>query len=135
MLIVSLMMSVTLTSARSFRHRAEVRGSADRYVAKHALARAVAVRSGRTTLLQVDTAGRRMWLEVQRTATARDTVGVMDYFDNRLTLRSDRAVLCFDGRGLAKSGGSCDAPNATVIFTLAGRADTVRVSAVGRIVR
>ena len=69
MIVVSIMMSIAFTSARTLRHRAEVRGSADRYAAKHSLARAIAVRSGRTTVLRVDTVGRRVWVEVQRAPT------------------------------------------------------------------
>jgi prepilin-type N-terminal cleavage/methylation domain-containing protein len=136
MLVLSILMSVATTSATALRHQAEVRGSANRYIAKHALARAVAVRMHRTSELRVDTAGRRIWIEVQQTTTtARDTIGGVDYFDSRLGFRSNRSTLCFDARGLAKSGGSCQTPDATVVFSLRGRADTVRTSAIGRVMR
>jgi prepilin-type N-terminal cleavage/methylation domain-containing protein len=135
MAVVGILMSVAATSARALRHQSEVRSSTLRYIAKHARARAVAVRTGRTAELRVDTAGRRFWIEVQRTATERDTVGGVEYFDSRLGFRSNRTVLCFDARGLAKSGGTCQAPDVTVVFSLAGRADTVRTSVIGRVIR
>jgi prepilin-type N-terminal cleavage/methylation domain-containing protein len=135
MAIVSILMSVAATSATALRHQSEVRGTSGRYVAKHTLARAVAVRMGRTSELRVDTAGRRIWITVQRSATVRDTIGGVEYFDTRLGFRSNRSVLCFDARGLAKSGGSCESPDVTVVFSLAGRADTVRTTVVGRVIR
>jgi prepilin-type N-terminal cleavage/methylation domain-containing protein len=135
MLVLGILLTVATTSATALRHRAEVRGTANRYIAKHALARAVAVRLGRASELRVDTAGRRIWIEVPQTATTSDTIGSVEYFDSRLGFRSNRSVLCFDARGLAKSGGSCQFPDATVVFSLNGRADTVRMSVTGRVIR
>ena len=132
----SILMSMASVSAAGLRHQSEVRGSSYRYVAKHSLARAVAVRMGRTAQLRTDQAGRRVWIEVQRTgSTQRDTIGGVEYFDSRIGFSSSRTVLCFDGRGLAKTGGGCGAPDVTVVFSLAGRADTVRTSAIGRVIR
>jgi prepilin-type N-terminal cleavage/methylation domain-containing protein len=135
LVIALLMLTMATSSVVAVRHRMEARGSAYRYVAKHSLARGVAVRMGRTSRLQVDTVAKRMWVEVERSATRRDTVGVIEYLDNGVKFRSTRTVLCFDARGMAKSGGSCEAPDVMAIFSMVGRADTVRTSAIGRIIR
>jgi prepilin-type N-terminal cleavage/methylation domain-containing protein len=135
LLLVGVFISIAAPSASAMRHRYEVRGSSQRFAAKHSLARAVAVRTGRTAQLRVDTARSRVWIEVLRSPAARDTVGPVDYFDRRLRFQSNRTTLCFDARGLAKTGAGCEAPSATVIFSLAGRADTVEITPIGRVVR
>jgi prepilin-type N-terminal cleavage/methylation domain-containing protein len=135
LLLLGVFLSIAAPSASAMRHQYEVRGSSQRFAAKHGLARAVAVRMGRTAQLRVDTAGSRVWIEVLRSPTVRDTVGPIDYFNPRLGFHSNRTRLCFDARGLAKTGGTCEAPGATVIFSLGGRADTVEVTPFGRVVR
>jgi len=135
MLVMLVLMSVATSSVTALRHRMDARSAAYRYVAKHSLARAVAVRMGRTSQLRVDTIGKRIWVELERSPTQRDTVGIVEYFEDGVKFRSTRTVLCFDARGMAKSGGNCESPDATVIFSLMGRADTIRTNGIGRIVR
>jgi prepilin-type N-terminal cleavage/methylation domain-containing protein len=135
LLLLGVFIGIAAPSASAMRYRYEVRGSSQRFAAKHSLARAVAVRTGRTAQLRVDTARSRVWIEVLRSPTVRDTVGPVDYFDPRIGFQSNRTALCFDARGLARTGGGCETPSATVIFSLAGRADTVEVTPIGRVVR
>jgi prepilin-type N-terminal cleavage/methylation domain-containing protein len=135
LVILGLLLSVALPSVAAVRHQHEVRGSSQRFAAKHALARAVAIRMGRTAQLRVDASGKRVWVEVVRSPTVRDTVGPVEQFDARLGFNSNRSVLCFDARGLARTGGSCDAPDATVVFKAGNRSDTVQTTVLGRVIR
>jgi Tfp pilus assembly protein FimT len=136
MLLLMIVMSIAVPSAQSWRRHAELTGASDRFRAKHALARATAVQLRRTTRLQIDPAGRKLWVEVDRTATSRDTVGAVDYFEGPVQIASNRNTLCFDARGLAKpAGGGCQAGDAQVVYSLSGRADTVRTSPLGRVLR
>jgi prepilin-type N-terminal cleavage/methylation domain-containing protein len=136
LVLIGLLFAVALPSAMSMRHYSEVRGSSQRFAAKHSLARAVAVRMGRTAQLRIDAGGKRVWIEVVRSPTVRDTVGPIERFPSGLGFSSDRTTLCFDARGLAKEAGfSCQQADAIVVFSLAGRADTVRITRLGRIDR
>jgi hypothetical protein len=135
MLVMLIVMSMAVTSVSALRHHSLVRGASDRYRAKHMLARSVAVRLGRTTRLRVETSARKVWIEVERSATKRDTIGDIEYLDSGIGFTSTRSILCFDARGLAKTTSPCEAADVTVAFSLAGRADTVRASTMGRIIR
>lgn len=127
--VMSIMLTVVTSSFWALRRNAEVRGGVDRFIARYSLARATAVRMGRTAQLRSDTAGQRIWVEVQGT-----TIGGVTHFRD-VHFRTDRLVLCFDARGLATTGGTCESPAATVVFTHGGRADTLRTTLVGRVMR
>ena len=112
--------------------------STDRFERLHELTRITAIREGRIAELHVDAANRLMWVEVDTTsAGVSDTVAMIRDFDDEVTFSADRAVLCFDGRGLPTSVGACDAPDATVAFALitTGQTDSTRITLLGKIVR
>ena len=130
-LLMGVMLAVATKPLLSLRRNAHVRGAVDTYVAKHALARATAVRMGRLAQLRADPAGGRLWVEVQGAPVA----GSMTYLQDGVRFSTDRTNLCFDARGLATTGGTCQSPAATVVFHHANRSDTVRTTLLGRVIR
>lgn len=117
---------------------AKVRGAVSQFVSAHGLARATALRYGRVAELHIDAANTRFWVEVDTSQVGgvNDTVGtVHNVAEAQLVMTSDRSLVCFDGRGLATTLGACEAGNVTVVFSLAGRTDTVNVSSLGKVLR
>jgi len=113
------------------------RGSKDRFALAHSLARSTALRYGRLAQLHVDAPNARFWVDVDTSSGngVLDTVGLVHDLQGQVTMTSTRSLLCFDSRGLAVTRGACGAPDATVTFAVAGRTDTVTVTALGKVVR
>jgi Tfp pilus assembly protein FimT len=113
--------------------------AADQFVVAHSLARSTAVRFARVAQLHVDPPGRRFWVDVDTSANGigqRATMGyVRDVGATGLTMSSSRTLLCFDARGIASTNGSCQAGDATVIFSDGATADTVVTTALGKVLR
>jgi prepilin-type N-terminal cleavage/methylation domain-containing protein len=106
------------------------------FTSAHARAQATAMRFGKRTELHIDTSARRFWIEVQASASgASDTIGEVRTLPKQMSMASNRAILCFDSRGLATPAGSCEEGDATVVFDAQGVADTVRFSVLGRVLR
>lgn len=125
------------TVSSSF-HRTATRLAADEFVTTHRLARSMAARNGRIAELHILSSSARIWVEVDTSGGAgiKDTVGVVKNFaDEAITVTSDRTILCFDSRGLPSTRGSCEQPDATVVFSAGGRADTVKITALGEVLR
>jgi prepilin-type N-terminal cleavage/methylation domain-containing protein len=133
------MMSIALPALSASRTRMSVRHAADEFRAAHALARSMAIRQGRVAALHIDGAGNRYWVEVDTTLArtgVTDTIGVVRDFSNEgIAMTSTRSVLCFDSRGLATQTGACSPHDATVVFSRAAYADSVRISALGKVLR
>lgn len=119
----------------TFRQRV-TQGAAQRFVGAHMLARSTAVRYGRVAELHIDPSGARFWVEVDtsRVGGLSDTVGYVHNID-RITMTSTRSLICFDGRGLATTRGACESADITITFEMSGRADTVRTTALGKVLR
>ncbi len=117
---------------------AKGRSAVNQFVSAHRLARATAIRYGRAAELHIDAASARFWIEVDTSQAGgvNDTIGSIHNVANpQLVMTSDRALVCFDGRGLATMTGACEAGDVTVTFSLAGRTDTVTVSSLGKVLR
>ena len=119
--------------------RRTTQAAADQFTTAHSLARATAIRYGRVAQLHIDPAARRFWIEVD---TSADDVGqrATVWYQRTLTnpgvqMSSDRAVLCFDARGLALDVDPCQAGDAQVVFTAMQAADTVRTTVLGKVLR
>ncbi len=77
-----------------------------------------------------------MEVDTSSAGGVKDTVGVVKYVDsNAVTITTDTDLLCFDARGLPSTQGSCDQPNAEIIFTSGSRIDTVTITTLGRVLR
>jgi type II secretion system protein H len=125
------------TMAKSYPQRA-VRLAGDRFVSAHGLAQAAAVRHGRVAELHVDAPGARFWVQVDTSYSggAKDTVGLIHWVgEGGLAMTSNRALLCFDSRGLATDRGPCETGDATLTFSLSGRTHTVTTTALGKVIR
>ncbi len=116
-----------------------VRSAVNRFVAAHSLARATAIRNGRTAELHIDASAARFWVEVDTSVAetgVMDTVRtVHDVSDGGMVMTSTRSLLCFNGRGVATSVGACGAGDVLAVFTATGRVDTVSTSPLGKVVR
>ena len=137
LVIASVLMAMAAPKlAAAFRQRA-VSGAGDQFVLAHSLARSTALRYGRVSELHIDAAAARFWVEVDTSGTGvRDTVGfVHSVADDRVKISSTRALLCFDARGVATTGGSCQPGDATVVFATTNKVDTVRVTTLGKVLR
>ncbi len=134
--IFGVMVAILMPSmATAFRQHI-TRGAVDRLAMAHALSRVTAVRFGRVAELHIDAANRRFWIEVDTSGTGiRDTVGVLTQLDDALTVTSTRSLLCFDSRGLATARGACEAGDAIVTFSTNGRADTLKTTVLGKVLR
>lgn len=102
------------------------------------LARASAIQYGRPSILRIDAARDRVWVAVDTTVAgtgaALDTVRIFNLADElRVDLESDRAALCFDGRGIGTTGTACPAAGAVITLTREGKTGVVRVSPTGRV--
>lgn len=122
--------------------RVEVAAARDAFASTHALARQVAAQYGRLSKLHVDPIDNKFWLTVDTSSrpgvevedTVRPIVLVGEQFAG-VRIASNRRLLCFDPRGLGTAAGACNLPNATIVFSRAGAADTVTISRVGRLVK
>ena len=113
--------------------------AADQFTLTHSLSRSTAIRYGRVAQLHIDSAGRRFWIDVDTSANGtgqRATIGyVRDVSASGLTMTSTRALLCFDALGLPATTGSCEPPDARVVFSDGATADTIATTALGKVLR
>ena len=119
--------------------RRSTSSGADQFVLTHSLARSTALRYGRVAQLHVDQPGQRFWVDVDTSANGigqRAIIANIRYTsDNGLQMTSNRALLCFDARGLASTLGSCESGDASVIFADGVMADTVVTTILGKVLR
>jgi len=120
-------------------HRRTTASAADQFVLTHSLTRSTALRYGRIAQLHVDAAAQTFWVDVDTSANGigqRATIADVRYVsDYGLHMASNRALLCFDARGLASTIGSCESGDATVIFSDGVVADTVTATILGKVLR
>ena len=116
--------------------RTQTQVAADEFITRHGLARAVAIRFGRLSEVHIDATNGRFWVEVDTSQAGgvKDTIGVVRRLD-RVTISSDRTLLCFDSRGLPSTRGSCESADATIVFYQESTTDTVKITALGKILR
>jgi len=112
---------------------------ADQFVLTHSLTRSTALRYGRVAQLHIDAPGKRFWIDVDTSANGigqRATIAfVRDVSGNGLQMTSSRALLCFDARGIASTVGSCEPGDAQIVFADGMMADTVKTTALGKVLR
>jgi prepilin-type N-terminal cleavage/methylation domain-containing protein len=113
--------------------------AADQFVLAHSLTRSTALRYGRIAQLHIDVSGQTVWLDVDTSANGtgqRATISNVRYInDGGLTMASNRALLCFDARGIATTLGSCESGDAQVIFSDGATADTITTTILGKALR
>ena len=138
LLFVSMLAGAAVPPLMRWQRNMALASSMDRFERLHELTRITAIREGRIAELHFDETNRLMWVEVDTTnAGASDTIAEIRDFDDEVSFRSNRGVLCFDGRGLPTAAGACDSPDATVAFWLItnNQIDSTRITLLGKIVR
>ncbi len=138
-MLIGMVASIAIPSIVGVRERLAVRHAADELIAAHSLARATAIRYGRVAELHFDAAATRFWIEMDTSATrtgVTDTIGtVRDVSADGLTMTSTQSLVCFDAKGLGTPIWGCPGTAATVVFSRAGEADSVTMTALGKALR
>lgn len=142
MMVVSVVAIVAATSGPKVAaalQRRTTASAADQFVLTHSLTRSTALRFGRIAQLHIDAVGQRFWVDVDTSANGigqRATIANIRYTtDNGMVMTSNRALLCFDPRGIASTLGSCEPGNAQIVFTDGPMADTVNTTSLGKVLR
>lgn len=140
MTVMAIAIAIGWPTLRTSQARTSVRSAREMFVGRHSLARSTAIRYSRTALLHIDTTGDQFWVEVDtsalRTGTT-DTIGVITdiYAELGVDLTSTRTLVCFAAGGLATQAQGCPPGDLTVVFSRDGYADTVTVTALGKLMR
>lgn len=140
-IVIGVLLGLSIPFVSAFAGRFKVGGARDAFVNTYARARATAIQYGREGRLQIRPAQHEFWVEVDTGvpgAMATDTIGrVVDVHREYVgvTMFSPRQMLCFDSRGLAYSGGACEPHDTEIIFSRVNRADTVKLSLGGTVVK
>ena len=137
--IIGLVAAIGGPKVSSALQRRTTASAADQFVVAHSLTRSTALRYGRIAQLHVDAPGQRFWVDVDTSANGigqRATIANIRYVsDAGLHMTSNRALLCFDARGIASTAGSCESGDAKVIFSDGVVADTVATTILGKALR
>ena len=137
--IIGIVAAIGGPKVSSALQRRTTASAADQFVVVHSLTRSTALRYGRIAQLHVDATGQRFWVDVDTSANGigqRATIANIRYVnDVGLQMASDRALLCFDARGIASTAGSCESGDAKVIFSDGVMADTVATTILGKVLR
>jgi type II secretion system protein H len=132
--VIGIVAAVALPSLRDGPAKSSVQGATSAIASYHAIARHAAIARGRTAILVIKAASPPTVLVVVRRSgsTAVDTVGTVESLQGRysvaLTTTSDSVFFTPRGIGINPS-------TTTVIATRGGVADTLSISAAGRLMR
>lgn len=128
-------MAVVGPSLVQAHQRASVRSVADEFATAHAYAKLAAVEYGVTAELRIDPSSTKatFWVEADTGGLKPVRVHAKKWVHGTVT--SNRTRLCFDMRGLPSTNKNCEAPDATVTFTNGPRSETVRITALGVVLK
>jgi prepilin-type N-terminal cleavage/methylation domain-containing protein len=136
MAVIAAMGAPKLSSA--LRQRT-VSAAADQFVLGHSMARSTALRYGRVAQLHIDASTLTFWVDVDTSANRvgqRATISsVRNLATAGLTMSSNRSIVCFDARGMATTGGACEAGDVAITFTDADKTSTVTSTTLGKVLR
>jgi prepilin-type N-terminal cleavage/methylation domain-containing protein len=146
-LIVSAMAIVGPPTVRTM-HRSTLRAASEEVKSLYALARALAMQSGRLAILEIVPPQGQLdyTLSVEADTSSAGTGRVLFRRSalTRAEFVADRAVLCFDSRGIPTTRTirtanakvkQCEAPDVTIIVKSGGRADTLSFSPLGELIQ
>lgn len=140
MVVVTIIGLLTVIAAPSFSdalHKRATSAASDQFVMAHGLARSTALRYGRVSQLHIDAPAAKFWIDVDTSGKGERALVTYAHHVNTggLTMTSNRVLLCFDPRGLSSTSGSCQPGDAQLIFSSADKVDTVRITALGKVLR
>jgi len=138
--LLSILLAIGVPSMQAARARGSVRDAADRFVSTYSRARSLAIQGGGIAKLRMDDTTGRFWVEVDTTKGTGGvprTVGSVTYLsDDGVTMTSSQSIVCFTSQGLPTQAWGCPAPNnLTIAFSRNGYADTLNVTAAGKVLR
>ena len=136
-MLMTLVYAIAMPSLAATRVRASVHNSKHIVISSISLARTAAIRFGRPAVLRLDSQSDRIWVEVDTTLAgggAKDTLNLIHLGQVLgVDLQSNRTGVCFNGRGIGTTGTDCPRAGGTIILSTGGRADTVFISPLGRV--
>lgn len=140
LVVITIMGLLAVIAAPSFfdaMHRRAASAASDQFVMAHGLARSTALRYGRVSQLHIQPATARFWIEIDTSGTGQTALIThqRSVSDGGLTMESNRTLLCFDPNGLSSTAGNCQPGDAMLVFTSADKVDTVRTTALGKVLR
>ena len=137
-MLLTLVSAIGLPALADTRVRASVHNSKHAVLSSIALARTAAIRFGRPAVLRLDSRSDRVWVEVDTTLAgggAKDTLNLIHLGQElSVDLTSNRTGICFNGRGIGTTGSDCPSAGGVIILSMGGRADTVFIGPLGRVV-
>lgn len=135
--IIGLLAVIAAPSFSDALHRRAASAASDQFVMAHGLARSTALRYGRVSELHIQPATARFWIAIDTSGAGQTALitHTRSVADGGLKMTSSRTLLCFDPHGLSSTTGNCEPGDATVVFTSADKVDTVRTTALGKVLR
>ncbi len=136
LVLMAMVYAIAVPAIGRARVAAAVHNSRHVVVSSISLARATAMRFGRPTVLRLDATEDRLWIEADTSVSggAVDTIGFYSFAGELATdLQSNRSSLCFNGRGIGTTGTACPQAGALIVVSLGSKADSVLVTALGRV--
>ncbi len=130
--IAGLMMGIAIPYLRNSSDRGGVTESAVVISSLHARAKLAAIQRGRVTRLKMNASQSTMWVTVSKTTgTGVDMIGNVENLHDRfgITFTTTRDSLTFTPRGIGT-----ESSGTTIIISKGSAADTITISAAGRLV-
>lgn len=130
--IVGIMMAVAFPFLRNSSERGGVTESAVVISSIHARAKLASIQRGRVTRLHMNAGASTMWVTASKVEGAGvDTIGRVENLNDRfgITFTTNRDSLMFTPRGVGTETAAT-----TIIITKGQAADTLRISAAGRLI-
>jgi type II secretory pathway pseudopilin PulG len=135
--VIGLMSAIALPSLTRAYNAAASRTAADAFVRIGELGRATAMRFGRDAELHITAGQTSFFIDTDTSGAGQRAIigGIANYSSRGLTLTSTDTLVCFDMRGLRSSRGNCNPGPTTLVFSGPGRADTIVITTLGKVVR
>lgn len=140
-----ILVMITLPASGTILERSKLTAAKRQFMSAYNLAKAAARRHRGIAELHIDQSAGTFWVELDPGVVGgtRDTVGGVRHITGNgrqpkthdASLTSNRSLVCFDARGIATARGSCQAGDLFVTITVNGRADTLRTTAMGQLLR
>lgn len=134
MALIGIMLAVALPFVRGSSDSGNVGGATSALSSMHAVAKQSAIQRGRLSMLVMTPAQARAWVVSRNAAgTGWDTLGRVEDFSERfggVAISSTRDTLVFTPRGIGQ-----ETSGTTIVISRGAEADTITISAAGRLVR